>query len=353
MTSRGRQRGRAAIVFAILGAVIVLLVAGGGGTLFYARAQLGAPADSHGTPVALDIASGEDVAAVASDLEARGLIRSSFWFSQYARLKNLGSDLHSGRFMVDSGMSAGTIISVLSAQPNGSRRKVSLAEGLTAEQMGHAIGAAGIGITQAEYLEQVRHGTFSAAFLAGKPAGFSVEGYLFPDTYEVPDRATAHDLIQLQLDNFGRQLAGVGVPASSAYQTVILASILEREAKFDADRPLVASVIENRLAASMDLQVDATVLYGLHLIGRDGDTVDTTVDTPFNSYLHPGLPPAPISNPGRKALEAAAHPSQTSNLYYVSDGCGHNHYAVTDQEFLAIKSQYVGKACPSGSPTPG
>lgn len=353
MTTRDRQRGRAGIVFAILGAVIVVLIGGGGGTILYARAQLGAPADTHGTPVVVDVASGEGVDAVATDLESRGLIRSAFWFTQYARLKDLAGNLHSGRFMVDGGMSAGTIISVLAGQPTGTRQKVALAEGLTAEQMGHAVGAANIGISQADYLQEVRRGTFTAPFLAGKPAGFSVEGYLFPDTYEVPDHATAHDLIQLQLDNFGRQFAAVGVQASGVYQTVILASILEREAKFDADRPLVASVIENRLAANMDLQVDATVLYGLHLIGRDGTAVDTTIDTPFNSYLHPGLPPAPISNPGKKALEAAAHPSQTNYVYYVSDGCGHNHYAVTDQEFLRIKSQYVGKPCDSGSPSPG
>jgi len=337
--------------------ILLIVVASGAGTIFYARDQLGAPAEAHGKPVALEVRSGEGLEDVIADLDSHGLIRSSFWFGQYARLKGLGEQLRRGRFMLDAGMAAGTVISVLEANPSPSRRSVALAEGLSAEQMGHVVGRAGIGITQEQYLAEVRSGQFSAPFLAGRSAGASLEGFLFPDTYLIPENSTAHDIIQMQLDNFGRHAVTAGVaPGKGGYSVVIIASILEREAKFDEDRPLVAGVITNRLARSMNLQVDATVLYGLHKLGHDGDRVDTETDTPYNSYLHPGLPPTPISNPGLKALVAAAHPAATNSVFYVSDGCGHNHYATTQAEHDRAVAQYVGRACTerqSPSPSPG
>ncbi|MFN2568525.1 MAG: endolytic transglycosylase MltG [Candidatus Dormibacteria bacterium] len=355
--ARRGERGRAGIIFAVLGVIVIALVGSGVGTVFYARDQLEPPSEAHGKPVALEVRSGEGLDDVIADLSSQGLIRSPFWFGHYARFKGLGEHLKMGRFMLDEGMAAGTIIAVLQSEPTPTRRNVALAEGLSAEQMGHVIGRAGVGITQEQYLAEVRSGVFAAPFLAGRPAGSSLEGFLFPDTYDVPEHSTAHDVVQMQLDNFNRRAVVPGeVPSTGAYPIVVLASLVEREAKFAADRPLVAGVISNRLARRMNLQIDAAVLYGLHRIGRDGTTVDTETDTPYNTYLHPGLPPTPIANPGAEALAAAAHPPSTPYLFYVSDGCGHNHYSATVAEHDRSVAQYVGKPClesPAPEPSPG
>src|SRR5579884_2466908 len=188
---------------------------------------------------------------------------------------------------------------------------------------------------------------------AGRPAGASLEGFLFPDTYDVPQGTTAHQLVQMQLDDFAHRTAALlAAPPNglSAYQLVVLASIVEREAQFDDDRPKVASAIFNRLSQGMALQSDATVEYGLGITGREPSADELHQDTPYNTYLHTGLTPTPISNPGLASLQAAAHPAATQFLFWVADGCGHNHYAVTAPQHDQQVSQYLNSPCLSASP---
>lgn len=341
---RGGQRGRAGLVFAILGVVVVLGVAAGG-TLLYGRGQLEPVSATHGAPVTITVTSGESLDAVTSDLANHGLIRSSFWFGQYARLKGLAEHLHAGQFKLDSGMGASAIISTLAGTPDVPPGRVVFAEGLTVDQMADKVAAAGVGISRAQYLAAVAHDTFNATFLTMRPAGdTSLEGFLFPDTYDIPPGATAHDVVQMQLDDFARKALPL-LPAAHAYDRLIIASIVEREAKFSDDQPKVASVIDNRIAQGMNLQIDATVLYGLHKVGSPMSPTDQQTDTPYNSYLHPGLPPTPISNPGVATLTAAVQPASTPFLFYVTDGCGHNHYSETEAEHEQAIAQYLGTPC--------
>jgi len=121
---------------------------------------------------------------------------------------------------------------------------------------------------------------------------------------------------------------------------VIIASLIEREARFDQDRPLVASVIYNRLAQGWPLQIDATVLYAKGVWQATVTTDDRKVVSPYNTYLHTGLPPGPIANPGIKAIDAALQPAQTGYFFYLSDPQGHNHYAKTNDEFNQLLKQY-------------
>jgi UPF0755 protein len=205
-----------------------------------------------------------------------------------------------------------------------------------------------LGLTAAGYLAEERTGHFSAGFLDGRPPGTPLEGMLFPDTYEVPIGATAHDVVGQQLDAFtSKALPLLAAPPHglTAYQLVVLASIVEREARLPADRPLVAGVLYNRLARGMDLQVDASVIYGLGVTDRAPTTDELRVDTPYNTYLHAGLPPTPIANPGLASLEAAAHPVASRYLFYVSDGCGHNHYSSTASAHDALVRQYLNSPC--------
>lgn len=346
MRTPPRRRNRTGVVFAIVAVVMLLLVAGGG-LLLYGRGQLDPPATVAGPAVTITVRSGEQLDAVVADLAGHGLIRSTFWFGWFARLQGLGSRLTPGHFVLDDAMSASYIVQRLEGHPVIGTHQLVLPEGLTAAQMATRVGALGIGVTAAEYLDQVQHGSFSEPFLAGRPAGASLEGFLFPDTYRVPDDATAHDIVQLQLADFANkampQLAGLS--PQQLYAKLTIASLIEREAAFDADRPLVASVIDNRLADGMRLQVDSTVLYGLGLTSGGLSAQQLATDTPYNTYLHTGLPPTPIANPGVSSITAAVHPATTQYLFYISDCSRHNHYSITARVHQQQIAQYLSKPC--------
>jgi UPF0755 protein len=340
------QAGRTGVVFAIVG-VVVLLAVLAGGTLLYARTQLDPPASTAEADVTIAVRAGEPVDTVVADLSSHGLIRSSFWFGWFARFQGLQSKLVAGNFVLNDAMSASYIVQRLEGPPQVTVHQLVLAEGLNAAQMGARVAAAGLGITADQYSAEVQHGSFSEPFVAGRPAGASLEGFLFPDTYAVPDHATAHDVVQMQLADFANKAAPLlaGLSPQQVYATVTTASIIEREAKFADDRPMVASVIANRLAAGMRLQVDATVLYGLGLTSGSLTPDQLAQDTPYNSYLHAGLPPTPIANPGVSSISGAAHPATTSYLFYISDCAGHNHYSVTEQQHEQQIQQYLSKPC--------
>lgn len=163
------------------------------------------------------------------------------------------------------------------------------------------------------------------------------EGYLFPDTYLIPKDADIDFIISIMKSNFTGKFARINNPSNlSQKNIVIIASLIEREAKHAADRPLVSSVIHNRLELGMPLQIDATVQF---LLGyqpqektwwkKNLTQEDLKVESNYNTYLTVGLPPGPIANPGLSTLEASANPAQTDYLYYISDKQGKNHYAKT------------------------
>jgi UPF0755 protein len=343
---RRGQHGRTGVVFAIVGIVIVLVVIAGG-TLLYGRGQLDPPASTAGKPVTITVRSGEQLDPLVKDLAGHGLIRSAFWFGWFAHLQGLASRLVAGDFVLDDAMSASYIIQRLEGAPVAGTHHLLLTEGLTAGQMADRVAGAGLGITAAQYLAEVRTGTFNEPFLAGRPSGASLEGFLFPDTYDVPDHATAHDVVQMQLADFANKAMPIlsGLSPPQLYATLTVASIAEREAKFEVDRPIVAGVVDNRLNNGMLLQLDSTVTYGLGLSGGVLTAQQLATDTPYNSYIHSGLPPTPISNPGVSSITAAAHPASTPYLFFISDCSGHNHYSLTEQVHEQQINQYLGKPC--------
>ena len=336
------------MVFAVVG-VLLLLAVLAGGTLLYGRSQLEPPAGTADAGVTITVRAGEPVDDVVKDLASHGLIRSTFWFGWFARFQGLQAKLVAGSFSLNDAMSASYIIQRLEGPPQVLVHQLVLAEGLNAAQMAIRVAAAGLGITADQYTAEVQHGSFNEPFLAGRPTGASLEGFLFPDTYAVPEHATAHDVVQMQLADFankaGAPLAGLTPP--QVYDAVTVASMIEREAKFDADRPLVASVIANRVAAGMRLEIDSTVLYGLGLTSGSLTPDQLASDTPYNTYVHAGLPPTPIANPGVSSISAAAHPATSNYLFYLSDCSGHNHYSVTEQEHEKQIQQYLSKPCGS------
>ena len=183
------------------------------------------------------------------------------------------------------------------------------------------------------------------------PAATSLEGYLFPDTYGFTRTQTMHDIIGVMVHRFRREAEQLGLvcavnanapvqPASASgcpniRAVVTMASIIEKETAVPEERPLVASVYNNRLHTGIALAADPTVIYAALVAGRYAGTIrqaDLQFDSPYNTYRHPGMPPGPIANPGRASLQAALHPANTNFLYFVSDGNGHHRFARTLDE---------------------
>jgi UPF0755 protein len=204
------------------------------------------------------------------------------------------------------------------------------------------------GFIDAEIFQQeITSGVFDYDFLADVPAGPDrLEGFLFPDTYEIFIAANEHDIIDKMLYQFSKVFPEESAARAkelnmSVRELITLASIIEREAQVPADRPVISSVFYNRLNIGMPLQSCATVQY---ILGEQKPVLsiaDTQIDSPYNTYLIPGLPPGPIASPGADSIKAALYPADTRYIYFVAKGDGSHAFSETYDQFLKDKAQYV------------
>lgn len=204
-------------------------------------------------------------------------------------------------------------------------------EGYNMFDIARAVEQAGLGSRQ-DFLQVARNQTELIADL--DPQATSLEGYLFPDTYRFTRTQTLRDMASAMVERFRQQARELGLE-SDVHRIVILASIIEKETQVPAERPLVASVFQNRLEKNVVLAADPTVIYAALLNDRyDGviNQSDLQFDSAYNTYRYAGLPPGPIANPGRASLEAAMHPAETRYFYFVSDGQGAHRFAQTEAE---------------------
>jgi UPF0755 protein len=305
--------------------------------------QLHQAANPANAKVRFVVPPGASFHEVADTLHRSGLVDNVTVFDLYARYKHLDRNVQAGAYELSRNLND---IQILQALQTAIPEEVYIAipEGYTIKKTAAMLDQGGI-IKGSDYLAQAVAGQYKYDFLSDLQAGTSLEGFLFPDTYLVPRTATAKELVTLQLDDFKKhwtdsRKALVTQRRLSAQQVVIIASMIEREARYQVDRPLVASVIYNRLNAGWPLQIDATVLYAKGVWQSTVTTQDRNIQSPYNTYLHTGLPPGPISNPGIQSIDAALQPAQTGYFFYLSDPQGHNHYARTNDEFNQLLKQY-------------
>jgi UPF0755 protein len=305
--------------------------------------ELHQPANPSNAKVRFVVPPGASFHEVADTLHRSGLIDSVTVFDLYARYKHLDRNVQAGAYELSRNLNMVQILNALqTAIPE--EIYVAIPEGYTIKKTATLLDQGGV-IKGSDYTAQAVAGTYNYDFLKDLPPGTSLEGFLFPDTYLIPRTATAKQLITLQLDDFNKHWTDSRKALAtqrrlSPQQVVTIASLIEREARYDVDRPLVASVIYNRLSAGWPLQIDATVLYAKGVWQSTVTTDDRKIVSPYNTYLHTGLPPGPIANPGIKAIDAALQPASTGYFFYLSDPQGHNHYARTEQEFAQLLKQY-------------
>jgi len=271
---------------------------------------------------------------IASELKSAGIIRSeeAFIFWRYIRHR---SSLKAGEYLFDKPAS---IVEVQKRLMRGDVyfHTVVVPEGFTMFDIARAVDAAGLG-PAADFLKVAQSDTALITDIA--PGAPSLEGYLFPDTYQFSRMQTMQEIAAAMVKQFRQVAKEIGlttdVKDNDVQQTVILASIIEKETAAPEERPLVASVYYNRMARHGVLQADPSVIYAELLQGSYSGALhhaDMQFDSAYNTYTHAGLPPGPIGNPGKTSLEAAMHPADTDYFYFVSNGNGHHRFAHSLEE---------------------
>ena len=284
-------------------------------------------ANPHGPQIKVVIPAGANAVQIGGILEQRGVVQDGERFRNYVKEQGLGAEFKAGTYRFQAGIDYDRIVERLNAGPLPPKVfKLVVPEGFRITDIEQRLGG-GVGITRGSYRGALRE--------AQPPAGFghpeSLEGFLFPATYDVRKPDTGRDLVAAQLAAFARAFDRVDMAYAASknltpYDVLIIASMIEREAKVDRERPLVAAVIYNRLAAGMPLGIDATLLYEQGDWAHRLTVSELEADSPYNTRLRTGLPPTPISNPGLASLQAAAHPAEVNYLYYVAEGDSGAHY---------------------------
>ncbi len=315
---------------------IVVFVVAGGIWLVSAFNDQTLPA----APVTVVIPPGISVASVAVRLYDAHVIANPLALRILSKLRGADRDIGSGRYVFSAHQSLPEVLATLRKGGAPLSVRVTIPEGFTATQIAARVSAAGIADEQALDNEFTQ-----ATFDVDGVHVVGLEGLLFPDTYDFTVGMSPHRIAQMLTHEFATKLPKNASRDAKRLgmtldQALIIASIVEREARVERDRPLIASVIYNRLREKMPLQVDATVEYALPAYKSALSLADLHVDSPYNTYEHQGLPPGPISNPGLPSIIAALHPAKTEYLYYVAKGDGTHAFATTLAQHNANVAKY-------------
>ena len=297
---------------------------------------------SRGTEtVYVTIEEGESTSSIAAKLHQEGVVTSSLLFRILAWIQGKQDKFKAGQYVFNPGMHYGEVFSILEEGPNYLVR-ATIPEGLSVKQTAEKVAEA-TNITVEEFEAAATSGDYQVPYIPPENQD-NLEGFLFPKTYEFTVEASARSVVERLLSQFEIEVAdldwtkveGLGV---TPYEVVIIASLIEREAILDDERPLVAAVIYNRLNAGMRLQIDATVQYALPEWKDVLTYEDLETQSPYNTYLHHGLPPTPICSPGQSSIVAALNPADVDYIYYVATGDGGHFFTSDYNEFLRVKEE--------------
>lgn len=320
--------------------LLVFLIAGAAGVWIDLQHFARRPAGSEQTPVVISLESGQSFNQMADQLRRHGIISSQFRFRLLAHLRGEDKLLKAGEYALTSTM---TPLQVLDALVNNKvlLHRLTVPEGLTQTQIAAEIDR--LELADAAAFQTLVNDPSLAAGLGHRVA--NLEGYLFPDTYHFPKDVTPRKIIETMVGHFNAQLSQAWRQRAeqlnmTLHQVVTLASIIEKETGDPRERPLISSVFHNRLKKKMRLESDPTVIYGIK--NFDGNLTRKHLTTPsaFNTYLIAGLPPGPIANPGRAAIEAALFPAQSDFLYFVSKQDGTHIFSKTYRDHSAAVRKY-------------
>jgi UPF0755 protein len=332
----------------ILRTLVFLFLLSFGTTIFVLN--LGSGREGELEAVRVEVSAGESLRDIAVRLRRLGLIRSSLAFRLYLQSRGLDRDLQAGAFLLRPGMSFAEIAEMLVSPPE-SEVRVTIPEGYTLEQIDALL--AHMNLSQPGDLlacARERCDFSSFEFLPAASPAFPhgrLEGYVFPDTYYVEiSEFVPKFFLERMLGTFRKRVleglaADLEVSTQSLHEVVTMASLIERETRAAAERPIVSGILWKRAESGRGLDVDATIRYVLGKAMGPLTREDLQVDSPYNTRRYSGFPPGPIANPGLESLRAALHPEDSSYWYYLHDSTGRIHYSETNDEHNLNKVQYL------------
>jgi uncharacterized YceG family protein len=310
-----------------------------------------------GDPVPISIPKRASASEIADLLDSKGIVSSAALFELRATLGGNRDDLKPGSYVLKKEMSYGDAIDRLVAGPASDVVRITIPEGLSRDEIAPIVKKAGI---EGDYLKATSDRgliPFRRYGAEGEPE--SLEGFLFPATYEFKRAGGLRALVSQQVAAFKQRLDGVNLSYArkknlTVFDVVTIASMVEREAQVPRDRPLIAAVIYNRLREGQPLGIDATIRYATGNWAKPLTQSELASDTPYNTRKNAGLPPGPIGNPGLDSIKAAARPAQVDYLYYVvkPGTCGEHAFSSTFEEFEQDRQRYEAAREAAGrSPT--
>lgn len=314
-----------------------------GAVAAYGHRALDLPAQQSEIHHIVEVPDGASFTDTAGLLARKGLIRSPFWFRLLGKLQDAERTIKPGEYDLHTAMRPVEILNTL-VSGRVIHYRVMIQEGLTAAQISVVLGETGV-VKKADVARLVTDPVFIATLGITAP---TLEGYLYPDTYFFPKGAEAEDVVRAMV----ARLRQVYTPVLQAQavalrmtetQVLTLASIIEKEAGRDVERPVISAVFHNRLKRGMLLQSDPTVIYGIPNFSGNLTRKDLARPTPFNTYTNTGLPPGPIANPGAWSIQAALNPASVNYLFFVSKNDGTHHFSATLGEHNRAVEEYQRK----------
>lgn len=291
----------------------------------------------------IKIRAGMSTGEIADQLEEKGVITSSLKFRVLSRIRGYDDKMKLGTYVFTAGMADEEVFAKLLS---GEKYLVTftIPEGFGVKNIADRLYEIDL-IDKEDFLKAAENFTPYDYMKKHDNVIYAAEGFLFPDTYSIESDASVEDILNLMVREFDNKLTPAMREKAkemnlSIYDLTTLASIVEREVRYPADRPVVAQVFLKRLKINMPLQTDASLQYLMDAPKEDVSIEDTQIDSPYNTYQHAGLPPGPIASPGLEAIKAVLNPADTDYLYFVADRDGHNHYSGTYAEHMELVNQY-------------
>jgi UPF0755 protein len=338
---RVRRKRRSNAVPAVLG---VLLVLGVLGVIFVIYSAATGNENEPEESARVQVVKGDTLSDVAAKLEEAGVIESAFVFELQARYEGYGTEIKTGRYTFQPGEDSGKILHELNEGRAAPTITVTIPEGLTIKETAGTV-ASDSSVRASAFEKAARRTDYGYAFL-DNPGVETTEGYLFPARYDFEKGVTATQVVDRLLGQYLLETQNLDIADArdrlglTEQQLVTVASLIEKEAATPGEKPLIASVIYNRMRKDTPLQIDATIQYALKRPKANLSLADLKVDSPYNTYKHKGLPPGPICNPGHESLQAALNPANTNYLYYVLEANGKKHFFTSDyDDFLREKEK--------------
>lgn len=313
--------------------------------LYYAEFHL--PQNNLNTITVITVQRGDSVRQVGQKLVDAQLIPSAWPFLLYFKLHPSLTSVKAGVYHIAPGLSLAEMLNILSGKNgvNAGNASITLPEGLSLAQIQDKLSKTGFNVSDLNKLH-VNQFVNQFSFLQSAPRNATLEGFLFPDTYQFYVDATSTEVAQIMLQNFDKKVPenirqAITKQNRTLWQVIVMASMLEKEAKKSSDMQIISGILWKRLKLGMPLQVDSTVAYALDKWSSPLTYADLKYNSPYNTYLYYGLPKGPISNPGIQAILAATFPRDTNYLYYLSAPDGTIIYSATLQEQNAAKQNIL------------